>query len=88
MFASDIVEKSWPLLTDELKQDWHEMPTDIDNMVAHDWIRDVIKPALISGYKQLGSPEFARFQQTEEMRAAAIATLGMIEIYFSEFQKG
>lgn len=92
MNAEQIIEKVWDILPDWAKKDWRELPTDIDSYVAHDWIRDVLKVGLIKMYK-----EFDRQIKNKECEITEVSgiislqdticlTLGMVEVYFSEFK--
>ncbi len=92
MNAQDIASKCWEILPEIIREEWQELPTDIDNMVGHDWIRDVLKPGLVRMHK-----EFTRILKDGDCQPIEITpiigaqdtiaqTLGMIEIYFTEFE--
>ncbi len=91
MTAEQIIQKLREIIPNDVLDMWYELPNDIDYMVAHDFIRDVLKDALIKTYKEIGSryPEVEPLDELVIMsnyRDLIIEGLGMIEIYLSEFK--
>ncbi|WP_336784098.1 hypothetical protein [Paenibacillus illinoisensis] len=90
MRGQDVVGNCWDILPPDMQEDWQELPTDVDNMVGYEWIRDILKPSLISYYKesmrilQRGRDPI-RIDSSLKMQDVIVETLGLIEIYFSEF---
>lgn len=92
MNSFQIVDSVWDILPDWAKEEWSELPTDVDSMVGHDWIRDVLKGGLIRMYKEFtkqlkqgncGQIEIAGILIVQDK---ILKCLGSIEIFFDELK--
>lgn len=91
MRANHIVGSVWDILPDWAKEQWRELPTDVDNMVGHDWIRDVLKNGLIRMYNEFsiqlndGDCKPTEISAILTIQDRILKCLESIEIYFAEF---
>lgn len=90
MTGQDVVGNCWDILPPDMQEDWQELPTDVDNMVGYEWIRDILKPSLIAYHKEnmrilQRGREPIGIASILSMQDVITETLGLIEIYFSRF---
>lgn len=89
--AQTVIEKACDYIPDGVKEMWNELPRDIDTYVAHDFIRDVIKPWLIRAYSTFTEQLKEKGVQPHEIadinarQGRLLEVIGLIEVYFSEF---
>ncbi len=89
MTADVIIKKLREVIPNDILDFWYELPRNIDNMVAHDFIRDVLKGALINVHNEISKK--LKIESEQEIavlldyQQLIIQGLGMIEIYLADF---
>ncbi|MBP1308864.1 hypothetical protein JOD82_001884 [Paenibacillus sp. 1182] len=91
MKSAQIVDLVGDILPDWAKEEWSELPTDVDHMVGHDWIRDVLKGGLLKMHNEFsaqlkqGDCESIEIAGILSVQERIVRCLGNIELFFYSY---